>query len=67
MYGKFAMNTSEFKLNLAVVIGINDYQNGIPALGTARQDAEAIAISKLLIQKCDRSSSQVVGGDRGSK
>jgi WD40 repeat protein len=37
------MNPSEFKLNLAVVIGINDYQNGIPALGTARQDAEAIA------------------------
>jgi WD40 repeat protein/energy-coupling factor transporter ATP-binding protein EcfA2 len=37
------MNTSEFKLNLAVVIGINDYRNGIPALGTARQDAEAIA------------------------
>ena len=37
------MNTSEFNLNLAVVIGINDYQNGIPTLGTARQDAEAIA------------------------
>ncbi len=37
------MNASEFKLNLAVIIGINDYQNGIPALGTARQDAEAIA------------------------
>jgi uncharacterized caspase-like protein len=37
------MNTSEFKLNLAVVIGINDYQNGIPALRTAKQDAEAIA------------------------
>ncbi|HEY9641481.1 MAG TPA: caspase family protein, partial [Coleofasciculaceae cyanobacterium] len=37
------MPTSEFRLNLAVVIGINDYQNGIPALGTARQDAEAIA------------------------
>jgi hypothetical protein len=37
------MNISEFKLNLAVVIGINDYQNGIPALETARQDAEAIA------------------------
>jgi fructose 1,6-bisphosphatase len=27
----------------ALVIGINDYQNGIPTLGTARQDAEAIA------------------------
>jgi len=37
------MNPSEFKLNLAVVIGINNYQNGIPQLGTARQDAEAIA------------------------
>ena len=37
------MNTSEFKLNLAVVIGINDYKNGISTLGTARQDAEAIA------------------------
>jgi hypothetical protein len=37
------MNASEFKLNLAVVVGINDYQNGIPPLGTARQDAEAIA------------------------
>jgi Caspase domain len=37
------MSTSEFKLNLAVVIGINDYQNGISTLGTARQDAEAIA------------------------
>ncbi len=40
---KQPMNTSEFKLNLAVVIGINDYRNGISALGTARQDAEAIA------------------------
>jgi WD40 repeat protein len=37
------MSTSEFSLNLAVVIGINNYQNGIPALGTAKQDAEAIA------------------------
>lgn len=37
------MHTSEFKLNVAVVIGINSYQNGIPQLGTARQDAEAIA------------------------
>lgn len=37
------IDSTEFKLNLAVVIGINDYQNGIPALGTARQDAEAIA------------------------
>jgi WD40 repeat protein len=37
------MNISGFKLNIAVVIGINDYKNGIPTLGTARQDAEAIA------------------------
>jgi WD40 repeat protein/energy-coupling factor transporter ATP-binding protein EcfA2 len=37
------MNDLEFKLNLAIVIGINDYQGGIPVLGTARQDAEAIA------------------------
>ncbi|MBF2047043.1 MAG: caspase family protein [Elainella sp. C42_A2020_010] len=37
------MGTSEFRLNLAVVIGINNYQNGIPRLSTARQDAEAIA------------------------
>jgi len=40
------MNPSEFKLNLAVVISINDYQNGIPPLGTAKQDAEAIAFTK---------------------
>lgn len=37
------MKNSEFNLNLAVVIGINDYQNGISPLGTARQDAEAVA------------------------
>lgn len=37
------MNNSEFALNLAIVIGINDYQNNISALATARQDAEAIA------------------------
>jgi hypothetical protein len=36
------MNPSEFNLNLAVVIGINDYHNGISPLGTAKQDAEAI-------------------------
>ena len=36
------MNPSEFNLNLAVVIGINNYQNDIPALGTAKEDAEAI-------------------------
>ena len=37
------MNSSRFNLNLAVVVGINDYQNGISTLGTAKQDAEAIA------------------------
>jgi hypothetical protein len=37
------MNPSEFNLNFAVVIGINDYHNGISPLGTAKQDAEAIA------------------------
>ena len=37
------MNPSEFNLNLAVVIGINNYQTGIPSLGTAKEDAEAIA------------------------
>ena len=37
------MNKSEFDLNLAVIIGINEYQNNISALATARQDAEAIA------------------------
>jgi hypothetical protein len=40
------MNPSPFNLNLALVIGINDYQNGISPLGTARQDAEAIAFMK---------------------
>jgi hypothetical protein len=37
------MNTSGCNLDLAVVIGINDYHNGIKPLGTAKQDAEAIA------------------------
>lgn len=37
------MNASEFKLNLAMVVGINDYQNGVLPLGTARQDAEVKA------------------------
>jgi WD40 repeat protein len=37
------MNDLEFNLNLAIIVGINNYQNGIPALVTARQDAEAIA------------------------
>lgn len=37
------MHSAEFNLNIAVVIGINDYQNGVPALGTAKQDAEVIA------------------------
>ena len=34
---------SEFKRNLAVVIGINNYQNGIDKLNTAVPDAVAIA------------------------
>jgi hypothetical protein len=42
------MNPSLFNLNLALVIGINDYQNGIPALGTAKQDAEAVALLSLI-------------------
>ncbi len=37
------VNPAAFKLDLAVVIGINDYGNGVPVLGTARQDAAAIA------------------------
>jgi WD40 repeat protein len=37
------MITSDFALSIALVIGINDYQNGVPPLGTAKQDAEAIA------------------------
>ncbi|WP_017302022.1 caspase family protein [Nodosilinea nodulosa] len=37
------MKSADFTLNLAIIIGINNYQDGIPALGTARQDAEAIA------------------------
>lgn len=42
------MNSSnlEFERNLAVVIGINDYKNGIDALQTAVPDA--IAIAKIL-------------------
>jgi hypothetical protein len=43
------MNPSGFKLNLAVVIGINNYHNRIPSLGTAKQDAEAIAVSILVL------------------
>jgi hypothetical protein len=34
------MSSSEFKLNLAVVIGMNDYQKGISAF---IEDANAIA------------------------
>ena len=37
------MSDSAFNLNLAIVVGINHYQNGIPTLGTAKEDAEAIA------------------------
>jgi hypothetical protein len=40
------MTPSEFKLNLAMVIGIDDSRNGIPTLGTAKQDAEAISFTK---------------------
>ncbi|WP_416670622.1 caspase family protein [Egbenema bharatensis] len=34
---------SRFKRNIAIVIGINDYRNGISPLRTATQDATAIA------------------------
>jgi hypothetical protein len=37
------MGISGFYLDLALVVGINDYRDGIPALGTAKSDAEAIA------------------------
>ena len=37
------MSKHQFKQNIAVIIGINNYENGIPALGTAKEDAEAIA------------------------
>ncbi len=37
------MSNHEFTQNMAVIIGINNYENGIPPLGTAQQDAEAIA------------------------
>lgn len=37
------MNNQDFNLDLAIVIGVNEYQNGIPALETATPDAEAIA------------------------
>ena len=33
----------EFDRRVAIVIGINDYQNGIPRLETARYDAECLA------------------------
>jgi WD40 repeat protein len=36
-------NGDPFDYNLAVVIGINQYQNGIPELKTARFDAERLA------------------------
>jgi hypothetical protein len=47
------MNLSIFNLNLAVVIGINDYQNEIPTLGTAKQDAQAIAVPNSVFIKSD--------------
>ena len=34
---------SQFRRNLAIIIGINNYQHGIPTLRTATQDAEKIA------------------------
>ena len=34
---------SQFKRNLAIIIGINNYQHGIPSLRTATNDAEKIA------------------------
>ena len=34
---------SQFKRNLAIIIGINNYQSGIPKLKTATKDAEEIA------------------------
>ncbi|GJD16735.1 hypothetical protein RIVM261_016910 [Rivularia sp. IAM M-261] len=44
-------NPGPFDYNLAVVIGINQYQNGIPELKTARFDAERLA--KILQTKHD--------------
>ncbi|MUG95108.1 hypothetical protein F7734_23195 [Scytonema sp. UIC 10036] len=38
-----AQKITSFKRSLAVVIGINDYQNKIPKLQTARRDAEVLA------------------------
>ena len=34
---------SDFKRNIAIIIGINDYQSGIPTLATAVNDAKKIA------------------------
>lgn len=42
---------SPFSRNLAVIIGINDYRNGIPTLGTAINDAKEI--SKILREEHD--------------
>ena len=38
-----AQKITSFKRSLAVVIGINEYQNKIPKLQTARRDAEVLA------------------------
>ncbi|MBW4594881.1 MAG: caspase family protein [Brasilonema angustatum HA4187-MV1] len=38
-----AQNRTGFKRSLAIVIGINEYQNKIPNLQTARNDAEKLA------------------------
>ena len=42
---------SEFEPNLAIIIGINDYQQGIPSLQTAVNDAEQLAL--ILEEKYD--------------
>ncbi|MBV7335486.1 caspase family protein [Chloroflexi bacterium TSY] len=36
-------HSREFRRNLAVIVGINDYGRGIPPLRTARPDAERLA------------------------
>jgi WD40 repeat protein len=38
-----AQKVATFKRSLAIVIGINDYQNKIPKLKTAKRDAEVLA------------------------
>ncbi|NEN90224.1 MAG: caspase family protein, partial [Okeania sp. SIO3H1] len=45
----WSLDRTNFERNIAVVIGINNYQNGINTLKTAVNDAKAIA--NLLEQK----------------